>query len=69
MAEFCRKCYIEICGGSEDDPLVMSDELDLCEGCGEWKQVVVRVGYPSVFARIRQLFGEARRSQKGRSDD
>lgn len=47
MAEFCRECFIrefdpsprEIKGIILSDP----DDLDLCEGCGEVKRVVVRV--------------------------
>lgn len=47
MAEYCRECFIrefqptvrEIRGIVLSDP----DDLDLCEGCGEVKRVVVRV--------------------------
>lgn len=63
MAEFCRECYVRICGGREDDPLVMSSEPDLCEGCGRVLPVVVRVGRPTLLERLQQLFGEARRRQ------
>lgn len=38
MAEFCRECFINHLGPSQDeiDRIVMSEEYDLCEGCGNW---------------------------------
>jgi len=44
MAEFCLACLSKLDGrkyGRRDATL--SKELDLCEGCGEWKRVVVRL--------------------------
>lgn len=43
MAEFCPDCWNRI-NGSEDDKkkYVLSKDLDLCEGCGEWKHVIIR---------------------------
>lgn len=47
MAEFCLSCYREsfIDYGTPDENIIMSDEynLDLCEGCGQWKQVVLEI--------------------------
>lgn len=39
MAEFCKDCFLRI----EPNMRVteVSDDLDLCEGCGEYKQVVI----------------------------
>ena len=38
MAEFCLDCWNRL---NETDALpgkyILSKELDLCEGCGEWK--------------------------------
>lgn len=42
MAEFCLECWNKMNG--TDDPkwkYVLSWERDLCEGCGQWKRVVV----------------------------
>ena len=64
MAEFCKDCYVRVCGGREDDPVILSDELELCEGCGEYKPVVVCIGQPGLLTRLRQLFGEALRSNR-----
>lgn len=44
VAEFCVDCWNKL--NETDDPkscFVLSRELELCEGCGEWKRVVVRV--------------------------
>ena len=46
MAEFCEECWKKING--IDNGKVgyrLSRELDLCEGCGEYKRVVVEVYY------------------------
>ena len=42
MAEFCVQCWSEL--NEINDPpeaYILSRELDLCEGCGEWKRVIV----------------------------
>jgi hypothetical protein len=45
MAEFCKECFKRSVAvpsdGITDDMLVMSEELDFCEGCGEFKSVVL----------------------------
>ena len=42
MAEFCLKCWNEINETNyTEDKYIMSEELDLCEGCGEYKHVIV----------------------------
>lgn len=43
MAEFCKKCFLEIEGYHEDSEIVMSKDEDFCEGCTEWKPVVIRI--------------------------
>lgn len=47
MAEFCLECWRRL--NEKDYPpemYVLSRELDLCEGCGEYKNVIVRVRSP-----------------------
>ncbi len=42
MAEFCLECFNKINETNDDESkYIMSDYLDLCEECGEWKRVVV----------------------------
>ena len=45
MAEFCFDCFINEVADSSDiftkDDILMSEESELCEGCGEEKNVVV----------------------------
>lgn len=46
MAEFCFACFKEIDGDqtlTEEDVIM---DMDLCEGCGEWKPCVIRVKTP-----------------------
>ena len=44
MAEFCKDCFKEKIDPSvEDDRIILSQEADLCEGCGETKPIVIEV--------------------------
>ena len=46
MAEFCPECWININHLKESaSKYRTSRDLDLCEGCGEWKHVVVGERY------------------------
>ena len=43
MAEFCLACWNKLNKRNEQaERYVLSKDLDLCEGCGEWKNVIVR---------------------------
>lgn len=44
MAEFCLACWNKIMD-TNDPPkkFILSRNLDLCEECGEWKPVIIRV--------------------------
>lgn len=42
MAEFCLKCFNQLNETKYTEAeLVLSGELDLCEGCGRMRRVVV----------------------------
>ncbi len=42
MAEFCLDCWNKIMESEDNEKkYVLSKDLDLCEGCGEWKRVIV----------------------------
>ena len=43
MAEFCLECWNKL-NEVNDTPrrYVISREYDLCEGCGEYKQVIIK---------------------------
>lgn len=45
MAEFCKDCFAKYISPTPCvvDHAILSKELDLCEGCGEYKHVVVRI--------------------------
>ncbi len=43
MAEFCLACWNRINEMNANEKMyVLSKELDLCEGCGQWKPVIIR---------------------------
>ena len=54
MAEFCLDCWNKM-NGTDDPPekYILSRNFDLCEGCGEWKRVIVR---QCRFYRLLRLF-------------
>ncbi|MEE1154660.1 MAG: hypothetical protein UH241_05845 [Acutalibacteraceae bacterium] len=42
MAEFCIDCWNKINGTTyKENEYVISKELELCEGCGQYKNVIV----------------------------
>ena len=42
MAEFCLDCWGKINGEEvTESQYVLSEELEICEGCGEWKRVII----------------------------
>jgi len=44
MAEFCKECFKQLFTDDyEDSQIILSEDLDLCEGCADFKQVVVRI--------------------------
>ena len=44
MAEFCLECWNKIMGTKDTKrKFIMTRDLELCEECGEWKSVIVRV--------------------------
>lgn len=51
MAEFCLDCWNKLMD-SNDPPgkYILSDEPDLCEECGKWKPVIVRVKWRYIAA-------------------
>lgn len=42
MAEFCLDCWNKLNGTNDRKrKYIISKDLDLCEGCGKWKNVIV----------------------------
>ncbi len=60
MAEFCPDCWNKLNGWKlTEDDYVLSRDLELCEGCGKWKRVVVgrrKMGW------LRRLLGKWRKN-------
>lgn len=63
MAELCKECFkrsVAIPSDNiTDDMLMMSAAYDICEGCGEYKPMVVGVETKSVFQDIKDEFIES----------
>ena len=58
MAEFCKDCARKVLGFTEDElsRAVMSEDPDLCEGCGEYKPVVIHIREKNIIDTIKQIF-------------
>ena len=60
MAEFCFECYKKFHGENrKEENYIISDELDLCEGCGKYQKVVIcykRNGFFSMIEDIVDIF-------------
>ncbi len=56
MAEYCLDCWNKI-NESEDSEkdFILSEDLDLCEGCGEWKPVIIRARKRGIKAILNLL--------------
>lgn len=56
MAEFCYKCF---CDFWETEPkkaeLVFSKNIDLCEGCGKYKKIVIAYKTDLLAYRFRHV--------------
>ncbi len=70
MAEFCLDCWNEM-NGTHYTPEQVVLEEDLCEGCGEWKPVVVGFRGNPLTEWFRGIYGRledwaARRRERER---
>lgn len=44
MSEFCKDCFLKLFGPiKNDEEIIESKEPWLCEGCGQWIQVVDKI--------------------------
>ena len=65
MAEFCLNCWNEINETNDPaDKYVISKELDFCEGCGEWTNVIVRVRKTYELREFIRSFSARKRKKK-----
>lgn len=59
MSEICLKCLNELLGTNYSKrKFIISKDLDLCEECGEWKNIVVARKKGYFWRRSRLLFNE-----------
>ena len=53
MAEFCFDCFKEMMETEDKQwQYVLTDEPELCEGCGRYKRVVVRERFLSQLKKV-----------------
>ena len=59
MAEFCLECFNKLNDTNyKKADVILTRDLDLCEGCGEMKPVVVDLrGDGCLFSLFELLFG------------
>ena len=44
MAEFCKDCFLRLFPDDyKDEQIIVSEDLDICEGCADFKQVVIKI--------------------------
>lgn len=53
MADFCRDCFIRLNQWDQEKAkrLVLSKGNELCEGCGKYKPVVIRIKKRGIFRK------------------
>ena len=57
MAEICLECMNKINGTNDDaKKYILSDELELCEECGEWKKVIFVERKSYYLRKLRFLY-------------
>lgn len=59
MAEYCKECFEEyLYDLKENEEIILSKDNDLCECCGKFKPVVVKiVKKNSLLKTIKRIFG------------
>lgn len=54
MAEICLDCWNKINRTNDSESkYILSKELDLCEECGEWKNVIVTEKKSYIYRKLR----------------
>lgn len=65
MAEFCRECFLKLEEDNRlEDQIILSDSLEFCEGCGEWKRIVEVLRRRTLIDEIRDAIIEWRLNRK-----
>ena len=70
MAEFCRDCFLRMEGDDRlANRIILSRDLDLCEGCGEWKRVVEVLRYRTPIDDIIDAIIDRRLKKQSRPEE
>ena len=56
MAEFCLDCWNKMSGTKDSaKKYIMCKELDLCEGCGQWRHIIIMERKAYYMYKLRYL--------------
>ena len=66
MAEFCRECFLRMNGDSYTNRIILSRDLDICEGCGHWKRVVEEIRFRTLLDDLLDAIIDRRLTKNGR---
>lgn len=64
MAEFCLACWND--WNKKNDPpemFILSKEPDICEGCGQWKPVIVAVRKGCILRKKLRCWAKSTKTQ------
>lgn len=57
MAEFCLDCWNELNGSHDTErEWVLTKDLNLCEGCGQWKQTILVARRGRLLYDLKRVF-------------
>ena len=63
MAEFCFDCFKEMMEIEDEQwRYVLTDEMELCEGCAQYKRVVIKEKFVSRLQKV--IVPKCRKKQK-----
>ncbi len=68
MSEFCMECWNEIFGENYTErDIIVTKYPELCEGCAEWKQVVVcERRFPILYDIRKRIFSKKKHGRRTR---
>lgn len=59
MAGSCLQCWNKLNNSNDTErEFILSDKLDLCEGCGEWKPMIVAKRWCGLGYDLREWFSK-----------
>ena len=57
MAEFCLDCWNRLNESNDSEKkFILSKDLEFCEGCGEWKPIIIMMRKGYYMRKFRYFF-------------